>query len=346
MADQWDGASGGVNPAQQLMSYARGYMSSQIVGAAARLKLAEHLADGPLTSAELAGKLGADVEGTRRLLRAAASIGLVERLADDRFGETTMTTLLRPGPRSLSSFVLSFTSPGLYRPLEQMHNVVLDGHSHTSDVLGKGLWEYYKENPEESTWFAETMSEQSEFAADIVVPRLDVKDVKRIVDVGGSHGVLLSRVLEANPHTTGVLFDLPEVVERAKDFVGRRGLLDRVEFVPGSFLEELPKGGDLYLLKSILCDWDDDSCVRVLSNFREAAEPGTPLVVSDWLLPEQPDTFLDITNLGLLAYTDGKVRTEAQYRELFDRAGVELERITTASDNWLQVTLLEARRPA
>nr|AHX24697.1 O-methyltransferase [uncultured bacterium] len=343
MTTEWTPGTG--NPAQRLVALTRGYMSSQIVGAAARLRVAEHLADGPVTSAELASKISADPGATSRFLRAAASIGLVEHLGGDRFAESAMTPLLRSGRRSLVSFVLSFTGPGLYRPLEQLHNVVLEGHEHTERTLGKGLWDYYKENDEESTWFADTMGEQSEFAADILIPRVNFTDTKRIVDVGGSHGVLLSRVLEAHPHTSGVLFDLPEVVERAKDYIAERGLTDRVEFVPGSFLEELPAGGDLYLLKSILCDWDDDSCVRVLSNFRAAAAPGTPLVVSDWLLPEKPDLFLDITNIGLLAYTNGQVRNESQYRELFRRADVDLERITTAEDNWLQVTLFEGRRP-
>lgn len=341
----WGTDEAGVPPAQELMRLARGYMASQIVGAAARLGLAEQLQDGPRKVTALARAMGADEDALLRFLRAAVSVGLARPQGTDSFAKTPMLELLLPGDRSLRSFVLSFTGPGLYRPLEEMHNVVKDGRSHTADVLGGDLWAYYKEHDDESTWFADTMGEQSEFAADVVLPRHDFTGGKKVVDVGGSHGVLLSRVLENTPDATGVVFDLPEVVSRARDYVQRRGLTDRVEFAGGSFLEEIPSGGDVYLLKSILCDWDDESCVKILSNIHRASAPGTPLIVLDWLLPEEPDWFLDVTNIGLLAYTNGRVRNEEQYRALFEKAGYDLKRIETATDSWLRVTVFEAVRP-
>ncbi|WP_165912804.1 methyltransferase [Tamaricihabitans halophyticus] len=252
-----------------------------------------------------------------------------------------MTVLLRPGPRSLANFATAFTSPGLYRPWEQLHNVVLTGRNQMESVVGAGLWEYYRQHDDEARAMAQTMGEQSEFAADVALDRMDLMGPKRFVDVGGSHGVLVSRVLEKNPEATGVLFDLPEVIERARGYVADRGLTDRVELVPGSFLENVPTGGDVYMMRAVLCDWDDEHCVRILSNIRQAAGPGTPVIVLDWLLPEAPDYFLDVTSLGLLVLSDGKVRDEAEFRELFGKAGFDVKRIETATDSWLKVTLFE-----
>ncbi|WP_165912803.1 methyltransferase [Tamaricihabitans halophyticus] len=252
-----------------------------------------------------------------------------------------MTVLLRPGPRSLANFVLTYTDPGMFRPWEQLDNVVRSGHNHTESVLGSDLWEYYRQHEDISRMFGQTMGEQSEFAADVALDRMDLMGPKRFVDVGGSHGVLVSRVLEKNPEATGVLFDLPEVIERARGYVADRGLTDRVELVPGSFLENVPTGGDMYLLKSVLCDWDDEHCVRILSNIRQAAGPDTPVVVLDWLRSAEPTYFMDVTSLGLLVLTDGKVRDEGEFRELFGKAGFDVKRIETATDSWLQITLFE-----
>ncbi|TCP56774.1 O-methyltransferase [Tamaricihabitans halophyticus] len=323
------------------MRATRGFMDAQIVGAFARLGLPELLAGGPVGLAELAVRLGADVDALSRFLRSAVTIGVVGVDEAGCFVETPMTVLLRPGPRSLANFATAFTSPGLYRPWEQLHNVVLTGRNQMESVVGAGLWEYYRQHDDEARAMAQTMGEQSEFAADVALDRMDLMGPKRFVDVGGSHGVLVSRVLEKNPEATGVLFDLPEVIERARGYVADRGLTDRVELVPGSFLENVPTGGDVYMMRAVLCDWDDEHCVRILSNIRQAAGPGTPVIVLDWLLPEAPDYFLDVTSLGLLVLSDGKVRDEAEFRELFGKAGFDVKRIETATDSWLKVTLFE-----
>ncbi|TCP56773.1 O-methyltransferase [Tamaricihabitans halophyticus] len=323
------------------MRATRGFMDAQIVGAFARLGLPELLAGGPVGLAELAVRLGADVDALSRFLRSAVTIGVVGVDEAGCFVETPMTVLLRPGPRSLANFVLTYTDPGMFRPWEQLDNVVRSGHNHTESVLGSDLWEYYRQHEDISRMFGQTMGEQSEFAADVALDRMDLMGPKRFVDVGGSHGVLVSRVLEKNPEATGVLFDLPEVIERARGYVADRGLTDRVELVPGSFLENVPTGGDMYLLKSVLCDWDDEHCVRILSNIRQAAGPDTPVVVLDWLRSAEPTYFMDVTSLGLLVLTDGKVRDEGEFRELFGKAGFDVKRIETATDSWLQITLFE-----
>jgi predicted O-methyltransferase YrrM len=309
-----------------LYNYILGYTTSQIVGAATRLGLADHLAGGPRTAAELTDAIQArDSAAVLRFLRAAEAIGLVRQSDDGQFEQTPMLTLLRRKDGVLANSALAMTAPGFFRPWEKLDQVVLHGRAQTKEALGKDLWAYYADNPEEEAWFADFMGELSNAAADSMLGQYEFTG--RIVDVGGSHGVFLSRVLQHHPDTTAVLFDLPTLLDGAQSYLKERGLSDRVEFVGGSFLEEVPKGGDVYLLKSILCDWDDESCKRILKCCRDAAEPGTPVVVIDWLYPEDRDYSLDMADLGQLVYINGRVRTLAQYESLFEAAGLELRTV-------------------
>jgi hypothetical protein len=309
-----------------LYKYILGYTTSQIVGATARLGIADHLADGPRTAVELTEAIHAiDSAVVLRFLHAAEAIGLVRQSDGGQFEQTPMLTLLRRKGGVLANSALAMTAPGFFQPWEKLDQAVLHGRAQTEEALGKDLWAYYSDNPQEEAWFADFMGELSNAAADSMLGQY--KFTGRIVDVGGSHGVFLSRVLQEHPDTTAILFDLPTLLDGARSYLRERGLSDRVEFVSGSFLEEVPKGGDVYLLKSILCDWDDASCKRILTRCREAAEPGTPVVVVDWLYPDERDFSLDMVDLGQLVYINGRVRTLAQYESLFEAAGLELRTV-------------------
>ncbi|TDD39554.1 methyltransferase [Saccharopolyspora elongata] len=314
-----------------------------LLGAAARLGVADEFAGGPRTAADLAAAIGAgDVKAVSAFLNNAESIGLVQRVDADRFAETPMLALLRRDGGAYRNIVLMLTSPGLCRPAEMLHSVVLHGRSHTEDALGKGLWSYYQENPDEAAAFADFMSELSDMVADSVLSRYSFHEHRKVVDVGGSNGTFLSRILSQYPDVAGVLFDLPHAVERARRIIAERELSSRVEFVGGSFFEKVPEGGDVYLLKCVLSDWDDESCARILSRCREAASPGTPVVVIDWLYREDSAQLFDAIHLRQLARVDGKVRTLPEYESLFAAAGLALKRV----DSPAEVDAVEESAPA
>ncbi|MEU5847205.1 methyltransferase [Saccharopolyspora shandongensis] len=321
-----------------------------ILGAAVRLGVADALAEGPRAAADLAAEIGAsDVRAVSAFLNNAASMGLVRRVEADRFAETPMLALLRRDGGAYRNIVLMLTSPGLCRPAEMLHSVVLRGRSHTEDALGKGLWSYYEENPEDAASFADFMSELSDMVAGSVLSRYAFHEHRKVVDVGGSNGTFLSRILSEYPGITGVLLDLPHAVDRARRIMAERGLSSRVEFVGGSFFEKVPEGGDVYVLKSILSDWDDESCVRILSRCREAAPPGTPVIVIDWLYREDSAPIFDAIHLRQLARVDGKVRTLSEYESIFEAAGLAVGRVDspTAGDavaEWAPATVFETTR--
>jgi SAM-dependent methyltransferase len=222
----------------------------------------------------------------------------------------------------------------------------MTGHSVTTAALGMEIWEYYKENPEEGATFAGAMGGLSASVSAQVATRYDASRFARIVDVGGSQGVLLAGLLAAAPQATGVLFDRPEVIDKARPVITARGLAGRMELVGGDFFTEVPSGGDLYVLKSVLHDWDDDHALRILANCHRAAQPGSTLLLVEGVLPTEPQPSpIHLINLYMFLQVDGRERTREEHQALLEAAGYRLERvIPPAPDGYHPWSLLEARR--
>jgi hypothetical protein len=329
---------------KQLFRVIEGGLAVNVLSATAKLGIADHLADRPHSAAELSDAIGAaDPETVVRFLRVAESIGLVRRSPDSgQFEETPMLALLRREGGACRNTVLAFTAPSYSRPGEMVDLTVLSGRASTEQALGKDLWEYYFDNPEEAAWFAGAMRDLTNTVADDVLAGYSFAGRDTVVDVGGSHGVFLSRILLSYPESSGILFDRPEVVEQARRPIADLGLTSRVRFVGGSFLQKVPDGGDLYLLKCILCDWDDESCVQILSCCRAALEPDTPLVLIDWLHPGQPDVTLDSIDFMQAFLVNGRVRTLSQYETLLRAAGLRINRVLrTTTDIEMPSTVIE-----
>ncbi|HEX2273633.1 MAG TPA: methyltransferase [Acidimicrobiales bacterium] len=317
-----------------------GHLSSQIVASAVRLGIVDALAGGPRSGRELAQLTGAPPDVLLRFLRACAALGLLERRADDVFALTPLGEWLRSGRRSLRDLAVAMAAPGHWRSIERLLETVRTGRPAPPSVLGTDLWEYYRHNPEEGAAFAAAMSNVSEVVAEEVVDHLDVSAYRRIVDVGGSQGVVLARLLEANPSAEGVLFDLPEVLDGARATIEARGLADRVELRSGDFFEEVPAGGDLYVLKHILHDWDDEHAANILRSCHRASRPGSTIVLVERLLGPESSPVDYVADLLMLVMFGGKERSQPEFEELLAAGGYRLERVVPLS----LFALLEARR--
>lgn len=331
----------GGQPAAKLRFMIEGHVVSQVVAEAARLGLADRLGSEPLSAAELAEATGANEPALTRFLGACVSAGLLAVDDTGRFMLTELGELLRSGEGSLRNYAISRVAPLQWRPWERLHDTVVTGKPSQRAVLGMDMWEYLDRHPDEGHYFDRTMEELTAAAADRLTASFDFSGFRRLVDVGGGLGHLLGRILDAAPDATGVLYDRPDVIERAK----RAGLADRIEPVAGDFLRTAPPGGDLYLLKQVLCDWNDDRCRDILAACSSAAEPGTTLVLIEVLRPENvtpsPVHFFD---LGLLLTLDGRIRTVEEYRDLLESTGFELTDVGTALGGANSWSLLTARR--
>ncbi|MBV9012577.1 MAG: methyltransferase [Pseudonocardiales bacterium] len=325
-----------------------GYQVTQVVGAVARLDLADRLAAGPRSSAELAEATGADLDGLTRLLRAATGVGLITEDKPDRFVLTPLGAFLATDaqPASLHDLAIVTTTPGQWLPCGRLVETVMNGRSSTRAALGKELWDYYQDHPEEDAVFSRSMGNTSAIKAAEVVACYDLTRFSRIIDIGGSQGVLLAGLLEAAPKARGVLFDRPEVIATAHPVFTARGLADRVELVGGDFFTEVPPDGDLYVLKSVLQNWDDAHASRLLANCHRAARPGSSLLMIEGVLPTAPEPSpMHLLNLLMLMQVGGRIRTREQHQTLLEATGYHLQQIIPPQPSaYFAQSLLEVHR--
>lgn len=336
-------------PRNQVIQMIDGYWVSQICGTVARLGLADHLADGPATISELAAATSANPDGLGRLLRAGTTVGLFAETGTGRFRLTPLGAQLRhdEAAGSLRDRAIALTAPAHWLPWGRLSDAIISGGSQANAALGMDMWAYYARHPEEGAHFARTMSDISAKASRAVLRYWDVARFRRIVDVGGSRGVLLTGLLDAEPQATGVLFDRPEVVEGARTSLAASGHADRVDMVGGDFFDQVPPGGDLYVLKSVLHDWDDERALQILGNIHRAAQPGSTVAVIESLLPSRPGpSNMHLQNLLMLVELKGRERTIEEYASLLGRAGFRLQRASppTASALHSPWTVMEAIR--
>jgi O-methyltransferase domain/Dimerisation domain len=306
----------------KLLGMIHGYWISQVVRAAADLRLAEHLSDGPLTAAEVAGLESSDPAATYRLMRACLGVGLLSDDGDGRFALTALGALLREGaPGSLRDTALVFGAPAHWLTWGQLPEAVRSGGQQATAVLGAELFDYLATQPQEAAQFSGSMAELTSTNATDAVQVIDIAGGSLAVDVGGATGELVRALMQANPGLRGMVLDLPQAAAAAEQAALQDGLGDRFTGMPGDFFAEVPPA-DLYLLKAVLHDWDDASCVRILRNCRAAARPAARvMVIENVILDPARDRFASLLDLNMLVVTTGQERELAAYDELFAASG-------------------------
>jgi SAM-dependent methyltransferase len=304
-----------------------GYQVTALVALAARLELADHLADGPKSSGDLAQATGAHPQALKRFLRACSAYGLVKVAGPDSFELTPEGACLRSEARSMHGFALGMGQPGHLRPFEYLYEGIMENRPVAEDALGMPMWAYYDAHPEAKATLTEHLDEVTAELAPYVAANVDLTAYSRIVDVGGNQGHFLSAILEAAPKATGILFDRPEVMDDARANMAARGLTDRVELIGGDFLETVPSGGDLYLIKGVLHDWDDEGATRILENCHRAAGPGSTLLSLEGIVRSEPplDQIVHLIDLSMLLLVGGRERTRDEFDTLFGGAGYHIE---------------------
>ena len=310
-----------------------GFLTTQLLYVAAKLGVADVLADGPRTGAEVAEVVGADPDLLTRVLRGLALEEVLEQRDGGRFALTEVGACLR------SDVTGSMRGPvvapgGALLPGGGMLAAVRHGGTAFEQVYGDRFFAYLARHPEQEAVFQGSMSGRAEQEAGDVVAAYDFSRLGMPVDVGGGHGILLGAALRAAPGLRAVLVDQPAVAEQARRRLEAEGVAGRCELVTGDFFGSVPAGADAYLLSRVLHDWADDDARRVLATCRSAMGPGSRLLVVEALLPErtrdQPAVIR--MDLHMLVLLGARERTEAQYRRLLAETGFRVERVVpTAS---------------
>jgi SAM-dependent methyltransferase len=314
------------DPAASLMRLLWGYTTTGLTVAALRLELPDRLADRTRSSVELAVETGTHEPSLNRLLRALAGIGLLIEVEPGRYGLSAVGALLRSeGADSMYAVARVSTDATVVDGWRDLDHSVRTGQPAFDRAYGTDFWAHLSRDPELSALFNASMGEGTQDTANAIAKHYDFSRFGTVVDVGGGNGTLLASILDAEPAVRGIVFDNEQGVAEAPAALRAAEVAERCEIRAGDFFAEVPAGGDLYLLKNILHDWDDEHAARILANCRRAmAQDGRVLLVES-VLPARvdpagpPDAYL--MDINMLVNFGGRERTEAEFHALLTAAG-------------------------
>lgn len=323
-----------IPPAAQLMEMIFSPVPAQALSVAAKLGVADLLKDQAKSADELAPALGVKARPLYRLLRALASVGIFNEDQSGRFHLTPLAEPLRSDAQhSVRDFAIYFGADWHRRVYGELGYSVQTGLPAFEKIYGKPFFDYLAENPAPAEDFNNAMTSHSASDSAAVVNAYDFTGINKLVDVGGGHGALIAAILANNPQINGVLFDAPHVVARANDTLATHGVSRRCETVGGDFFASVPSGGDAYILRHIIHDWDDERALTILKNCHQAmAENGRLLVVEIVITEGNAPSLGKFLDLAMMVLVNSFERTAAEYGALFAQAGFKITRIVpTAS---------------
>lgn len=309
---------------QELQAYLlQSQNANAVLLAVARLRLLDGLDDGPKTAAEIAAAAGLRADKLFRVLRFLAAQAIIDCDEQGRFVHTARSRLLQSCQSGLRFIRESIgAASGLAECLET-------GRPAFDCSFGMPIFEYLSRHPETVRYFGDLMSRTTAIVEAFVFGNHRFEPFELAVDVGGSHGRLMMHLLSRHPTARGIVFDTPNTAEQAAAMLAGSAVADRAEARGGDFFAAVPAGGDLYLLKQILHDWNDEECVRILQSIRAAISDRGRLAVIEYLLPERPVPHSGFAmDVHMMVLSTGRERTLSEYTSLFEAAGFVLDRVT------------------
>jgi O-methyltransferase domain/Dimerisation domain len=323
-------APAGPTPAEQVLQLSIGYMISSALHVAAKLEIADRLIKGPRSVQELAEDTSTTEDGLYRTLRALASIGVFEETTPRHFGLTPLADTMRKDVDGVRDMVLWICDPLHLKTYGELMHSVRTGQPAVEKVVRMPVFDYFARDPALSDVFNNAMTMFSALVIPAVLEAYDFSGIKILVDVAGGHGHILTSILQKYPDMRGVLLDIEHVIAGAGPLIAKAGVSDRCRTEIGDFFKAVPAGGDAYIMKHILHDWDDDRAETILRNIRVALDgkpDGRVILIEAVIAPgNQPDLskFID---LEMLMLPGGRERTAEEFASLFGRSGLKLTRI-------------------
>lgn len=313
-----------------LVELSFGVAATKMLGAVARLRIADRLADGPKSAAALAAETQVDPEALHRTLRALVSLGVFDMNERGEFLNDHLSEALRTDRQdSFAHFAEYMASGSNVDAWNDFDATLSAGGGGFGRAMGMSVWDWFEQHDHERETFARAMMALTMIDAPNIAISYPWSEARVVCDVGGGRGTLLSELLVRHPHLRGVLVDAPSVLDSARPLLRSRGVLERVELMPGSFFDSVPGGADTYVLKTVLHDWDDARCHKILANTRRAMNPGHRLVIAEALVEERealaPSLLSDVHMMTVC--DGGKERSRVAFESLLSAAGFKLGRV-------------------
>jgi hypothetical protein len=318
---------------QSMVRLFMGYIPTRVIYAAAKLELTDHIGDDGASAQDVAQKINVDPAALYRVMRVLAGLGVLRQDDNDQFYVTPFgETLRRDSPQSVRDYAI-YSHECVYDAFRGITDSVRTGQPVIDDFFG-----FLRANPEQESIFHAGMSNRGRVETAAILDVYKFSQPQVVVDVGGGNGAFLSAFLAVYELGSGVLVDQPSAIEAAK--AGRGGPLPRCQLVAQDFFEDVPPGGDTYILKRILFDWTDEEALRILKNCRRAMNRDARLLIIEPLIgPSNKQCPAHLYDMTFLVMLHGRLRTADEYSGLLGETGFGLKRIVpTESD----VSILEA----
>ncbi|WP_458246956.1 methyltransferase [Streptomyces sp. MAI_2237] len=329
-------------PPFALLEMIMGSMVTQALRVTAELRVAEALADGPLSAEEIAGRVGAHPDALHRVLRLLAAQGVFSTGEDGRYALTALGDALRAEhPMTMRDIALLMGHPIHWEDWASFLETVVTGEPSLPKLRGMSAFEYLESNPDYGAVFINGMGNMSATETVPVVGAYDFSAFATVLDFCGGQGGLLAGILQQAPQTRGILYDPRVEGNGAAGFLAQQGVADRCTTVAGDLFGPVPGGADAYVLKHIVHDWPQEEALRILKNVRAAIKPGGKLLLVEMVVPEQGDEPHSgkLVDLWLMLLVGGRERTATQYADLLSKAGFRLERVVETA---AAVSIVEA----
>ncbi|MFH2045945.1 MAG: methyltransferase [Pseudomonadota bacterium] len=318
-----------ISQEMKLMHMIHGSRITQLIYVAAKLKIADLLKDGPKSCEELARAVDAHPRALYRLLRALASLEIFCENGDGCFQLTPLAENLQTEiPGSLAGYAIMVGEPWSWGAEGELLYSVKTGKPAFAHVHGMNVHEYLAKDAQAAKHFNEAMTSFSGHELAPVVNAYDFSQFKTIIDVGGGHGALLVEILKTYPKLSGKVYDLRAVDQAARTILDKQGVAKRCELINGDFFQSVPGGGDAYILKRVLHDWDDDQAVAILKVCHKAMEgSGRLLIIERVIIPGNEPDFGKLVDISMLTLAGGLERSRSEFKSILDRGGFALSDI-------------------
>lgn len=316
---------------QTVLGIVQSYWLTRCVWLAAELGIADRVVSSPKSVDELAAALKVGAAPLRRVMRALVSEGFFTE-SGGKYANSPKSEALRSDvPFSMRSVARAELGQEHYGAWEELLHCVQTGKTGMAKKYNMEIWDYYPKNPHHGAVFNDCMTNITTGVEAAVLGAYDFTPFKQIIDIGGGHGRLLSKMLGKNTTARGTLFDMPNVIAESNATVLPHA--DRVTKVGGDFFRAVPAGGDLYTLKFIIHDWADAESLAIFKSIRAAMAPGAKVALVEIVLPDSNEPhFGKFMDVNMLVMTGGMERTRSEYEKLLAGAGLKVTRIVpTAS---------------
>ncbi len=308
---------------------------------AAELGVADAVGEDGADVEAIAERIGAHAPSLERLLRLLEKHRVFDRDQEGRIRLNAVSKLLRADAEGSMRDFLRFDDATLWAAYGELLHAVKTGdpgfdHAHDQDFFAYLMSDMEGAMRVDGAQRSLSLPEERRIAQ-----IYDFSGIGSICDLGGGRGGLLTEILLAYPKVRGLLYDQPQVVEHPER-LRQAELLDRCEVVAGDFFASIPAAHDLYILKRILHDWDDDKCTRILHNVHRAMGDGARLLVIEGIItPRDAASLVRECDVSIMTFLRGRIRSEGEFAALFAGAGFERLSVVPATS---LVSIIELRK--